>query len=122
MPIFISYSHDDADFVETLARQLVRHKLYIWLDKWELNVGDSLIQKIQGALHHTPGLIVALSKASVHSEWCKKALEGGLIRELEEKRVVVFPVVKDDCELPLFLRGKLFADFRKDCDRGFKSL
>jgi hypothetical protein len=122
MPIFISYSHADADFVDSLAKQLVRHKHYIWLDKWELNVGDSLIQRIQGALHLTPGLIVVLSKASVESEWCKKELESGLIRELEEKRVVVFPIVKEDCELPLFLRGKVFADFRKSFDDGFRAL
>lgn len=122
MPLFISYSHADADFADALAKQLVRHKQYVWLDKWELNVGDSLIQKIQGALHLTPGLIIVLSKASVNSEWCKKELESGLIRELEEKRVVVFPVVKDDCELPLFLRGKLYADFRKDFDAGFRAL
>ena len=122
MPIFISYSHADAEFVESLAKQLVQHKHYIWLDKWELNVGDSLIQRIQGALHLTPGLIVVLSKASVESEWCKKELESGLIRELEEKRVVVFPVVKEDCELPLFLRGKLYADFRKSFDDGFRAL
>lgn len=122
MPLFISYSHADADFVESLAKQLVRHKQYVWLDKWELNVGDSLIQRIQGALHLTPGLIVVLSKASVDSEWCKKELESGLIRELEEKRVVVFPVVKDDCQLPLFLRGKVYADFRSDFDDGFRAL
>lgn len=122
MPIFISYSHQDADFVEKLARQLVRQKLYIWLDKWELNVGDSLIQRIQKAIDTAPGLIVVLSKASVASEWCKKELEGGLVRELEEKRVVVFPVVLEDCELPLFLRGKLFADFRKSFDEGLSTL
>jgi hypothetical protein len=122
MPIFLSYSHADSEFVESLAKQLVRHKHYIWLDKWELNVGDSLIQRIQAALHLTPGLIVVLSKASVESEWCKKELESGLIRELEEKRVVVFPVVKEDCELPLFLRGKVYADFRKGFDEGFRAL
>jgi hypothetical protein len=122
MPLFISYSHADANFVETLAKQLVRHKHYVWLDKWELNVGDSLIQRIQSALHLTPGLIVVLSKASVDSEWCKKELESGLLRELEEKRVIVFPVIKDDCELPLFVRGKVYADFRTNFDEGFRSL
>lgn len=63
-----------------------------------------------------------LSKASVQSEWCKKELEGGLVRELEEKKVVVLPVVLDDCELPLFVRGKVFADFRSDFDAGLSTL
>lgn len=41
MPVFISYSHQDADFAHQLAGQLVLHKAYVWLDKWELHVGDS---------------------------------------------------------------------------------
>ena len=38
MPIFISYSHEDSEFVDRLAAQLVRNRVYIWLDRWELRV------------------------------------------------------------------------------------
>jgi hypothetical protein len=107
MPIFISYSHEDKTFVDRLAMQLVAYKAKVWLDKWELHVGDSLIKRIQDAIAGASALLVVLSKASVKSEWCKKELSAGLVRELEEKRVVVLPVLKEDCEVPLFLRDKL---------------
>jgi len=120
MPVFISYSHTDKEFAEGLAFNLIANNANVWLDKWELNVGDSLIDKIQGAIKSASALIVILSPASAESEWCKKELSSGLIRELEEKRVFVLPVVIEDCEIPLFLRDKLYADFREDPDEAFR--
>lgn len=120
MPIFISYSHQDKDFVDKLASQLVLRKQYIWLDRWELKVGDSIIGKIQSAIKTASALIVVLSKASVGSSWCEKELSAGLIRELEEKRVVVLPVLLEDCDIPMFLRDKKYADFRTSFDEGLR--
>lgn len=122
MPIFISYSHADKQFAENLAMNLVHAKQNVWIDKWELNAGDSLIEKIEGALGDANAILVILSKASVQSEWCKKELKSGLIRELEEKSVIVIPLVLDDCIIPLFLREKMWVDFRKDKDEQLEFL
>jgi len=67
-------------------------------------------------------MLVVLSKNSIASEWCKKELNAGLIRELDEKKVLVIPCVIDDCEIPLFLREKLYADFRKDRSQAFSQV
>ena len=122
MAIFISYSHKDKEFVDSLAANLVKHRVRVWVDTWELNVGDSIIAKVQAAIQEADALLIVLSQASVRSEWCKKELSSGLIRELEEKRVIVMPVVLDDCEIPLFLRDKLHADFRVDKDKGLRQV
>jgi hypothetical protein len=122
MPLFISHSHADKAFVDRLAANLAARKTYVWIDRWELNVGDSLISRIQEAITDASAMLFILSKASVASEWCKKELSAGLIRELEEKRVVVLPVLVEDCDIPLFLRDKLYADFRKNFDDGLKAI
>ena len=122
MPIFISYSHADKAFVDRLATQLVAAKVSVWLDRWELNLGDSLITKIQDAITDSSALLVILSKASTKSEWCKKELTSGLVRELEERRVVVMPVLMEDCDIQLFLRDKLYADFRTNFDDGWTTV
>jgi hypothetical protein len=122
MPIFISYSHKDKEFVDRLAMQLVARNVNIWLDRWELSVGDSIVDRVQDAADGASALLVILSKSSVGSEWCKKELSAGLLRELEEKRVVVMPVMLDDCDVPIFARGKLFADFRTDFDAGLRAI
>ena len=122
MPVFISYSHADKDFAENLAVHLVQAKQNVWIDKWELNAGDSLIARIEEALEGADAILVVLSKDSVKSEWCKKELRSGLVRELEQRAVVVIPIIINDCEIPLFLREKLYIDFRKDRDANFALL
>lgn len=122
MAIFISYSHADAKFVKKLATGLVRHNVHVWVDTWELNVGDSIIDRVQGAIKESDALLIVLSKASVASEWCRRELNAGLIRELEEKRVLVLPVLVEDCDIPMFLREKKYADFQTDFEAGLKSL
>ncbi len=118
MPVFISYSHQDKDFVNQFAAHLMQHRTWIWVDRWELSVGDSIVQKVQEAIKDASALIVVLSKASVNSEWCKKELSAGLVRELDEKRVIVLPALIEDCEIPIFLRDKMYANFRSNYDDG----
>jgi TIR domain len=72
VPVFISYAHSDKDFVDNLAGQLVMRNAHVWVDRWELNVGDSILNNVQTAIQDASALIVVLSKASVQSEWCKK--------------------------------------------------
>src|SRR5262245_47172835 len=122
MPVFISYSHENRDFVDKLAVHLTLSKVHVWVDRWELHVGDSIIAKIQQVIQEASALIVVLSHASVQSEWCKKELSAGLVRELEEKRVVVLPLLLEDCQIPMFLRDKLYADFRTNYDAGLRQV
>jgi hypothetical protein len=122
VPVFISYSHADVSFATQLAEQLVKNKANVWIDQWELSVGDSLIDRIQKAIEGASALLVVLSKASVESEWCKKELNSGLLRELDEKRVVVLPILLEDCKLPLFPKDKVYADFRTDFDDGLRKV
>lgn len=67
-------------------------------------------------------ILVILSKNSVASEWCKRELSAGLVRELEEKRTLVMACVIDDCEIPLFMRDKLYANFVRDPDGAWQLL
>lgn len=120
MPVFISYAHIDAVFVNMLAAHLVKNNANVWVDTWELNVGDSIINKVQEAIEGSDALLIVLSKSSVKSEWCKKELSAGLMRELDEKKVVVLPVLLEDCDIPMLLREKMYADFRNDFNFGLQ--
>lgn len=122
MSIVISYAHEDSDFVDELAANLFKNRVPVWVDRWELKVGDSILEKIQDAIQKADAIIVVLSKASVSSGWCKKELTSGLIKELEAKSVFVLPIIIENCEIPLFLKDKMHADFRKDKDKAFKLL
>jgi hypothetical protein len=116
MPIFISYSHHDKDFVDTLACKLAEHNINIQINRCELSIGDSILGKIKDTIEGSSAFLVILSKKSIESGWCKKEISVGLLKELEENKVMIIPVLIEDCDLPIFVRGKLYADFRPGFD------
>jgi hypothetical protein len=120
--IFLSHSTSDAPFVDRLASDLERLSIGVWYDKWELRVGDSLLDKIAAGIEVNDYLVIVLTPASVASDWVRLELKAALMRELSEKRVVVLPVLLANCVLPTFLRDKKYADFRADYEHGFEEL
>lgn len=109
---FISYSHEDASFVNQLAEDLVASGVGVWLDRWEIKVGDSISDRIQSGLQESDYLLVVLSPNSVNSPWVCEELSVARVRQLESRRVIVLPVLYQDCEIPALLRDKLYADCR----------
>lgn len=101
MTVFISYNHMDTEFADRLALELVRHDIKVWKDSSQIGVGDSLIQKIQEGLEGATYLCVILSRNSIQSEWVKREITAGLLREIEERKVRILPIVIDDCRIPL---------------------
>ncbi len=53
-----------------------------------------------------------LSKKSIGAPWVKKELDMTMNREIARGEVVL-PLLYEECELPEFLKGKLYADFSK---------
>ena len=121
MTIFVSYSHNDSDIVEKIVTELIKMDRYIFIDKWEIGVGDSFLDKIQSAMNIAGAILVVLSNSSIQSEWCKTELKAALTKQLNEKTHIL-PVLIEDCEIPLFLRDRKYADFRSSFDKGIEEL
>jgi hypothetical protein len=120
--LFISYSAKDTEFVEKLARDLVSSGVKVWWDKWVMKVGDSLHKKIQEGITNSAWLGVVLSPNSIDSPWVEKELNSALMRELEQKEVFVLPILYKDCQIPLMLKDKVYADFRSSYTQGLEAL
>jgi hypothetical protein len=112
--VFLSHSHSDKTFAYRLAAKLRRHGHIVWIDEAEILVGDSLVEKIREGLDKVDYILAILSKASVQSEWVKKELDIAINREIGAKRVIVIPILIEEVELPGFLMGKRYADFREE--------
>jgi hypothetical protein len=54
---------------------------------------------------------VVISSDSVKSPWVKREIDVALNFEIYGKPIKVLPILKEKCELPSFLVGKLYADF-----------
>jgi hypothetical protein len=86
----------------------------VWLDEAEMLVGDSLIDKIREGIDAMDYVGAVISRHSIASEWVRRELDVAMNQEIQGRRVKVLPLLIDDCELPGFLMGKLFADFRDE--------
>lgn len=122
MPVFFCYAHEDKDFVDRLARQLVERRAWVWIDRWELNVGDSIIERVQTAIEEASAVIVVLSSASAASAWVKRELASIIYRQVDGERAPVIPVLIENCQIPTFLNDRLYADFRRNYDEGLQTV
>ena len=109
---FLSHSSSDANVVEKVAREFITNGIEVWLDKWEIRAGDSIIEKISNGLVSNDILIIFLSKRSVKSPWVARELNIALTGELKSRRTKVIPVLLEDCRIPVFLVDKRYVDFR----------
>jgi len=71
--VFLSHSSKDKIVVRGLAGQLRADGLRVWLDEWEIKLGDSIPAKIEEGLEHSPragalhvGECVRLGLGAVH--------------------------------------------------------
>ncbi len=107
---FISYSHEDRDAVERIARQLHnRNDIFVWYDDWELRGGDRLRDRLQAAIASSSAFVLMLSQNSVHSKWVKDEIDEAFAHDIR-----VIPVRLDDCNLPFSVTGRLYVDFAVD--------
>jgi hypothetical protein len=120
--VFLSHSSKDKDFVEKLANDLNKQGVGVWFDKWEIKVGDSIVEKINDGLSKNDYLAIILSPNSVNSNWVKKELNSSLMKQLSKKSVKVLPILYKDCEIPDIIIDLKYADFRHVYGEGMDSL
>ena len=110
--VFLSHNHNDKPFVRKLARDLENHGVRYWLDEAEMNIGDSLIQKIREGIDNVDYFAIILSPHSINAPWVINELDVAMNHQINGKKIKVLPIMLKNCELPGFLVGKLYADFK----------
>ncbi|MBN5270914.1 toll/interleukin-1 receptor domain-containing protein [Serratia marcescens] len=109
--VFLSHNSNDKPFVRKLAMDLQGQGHVVWIDEAEINIGDSLVEKIREGLDKVDFVAAVLSSNSISSPWVQRELDISSNREIAEKRVILLPLMLEKVELPGFLFGKLYADF-----------
>lgn len=118
----MAHASEDKPIVERLANDLEAISVDVWFDKWELRVGDSLLDKISEGVASNDYIVVFLSRHSVQSKWVRLELNAGLMRELEENRIVLLPALLEDCAVPPLLKVKKWANFIAGYENGLDEL
>ena len=122
--IFLCHASADKPKVREIAKRLTEKGAQVWIDEAEILVGDSILEKIQEGIAKSDFLGIILSPRSVESIWVKKEVEAALTQEIESGAVKVVPILLEDCNIPLFLKPKKYADLSKKdrFERGISDL
>lgn len=120
--VFLSHSSKDKPFIRQLAADLTKEGILVWLDEQQINVGDSINEKVSQGLAESDYFIIAMSDNSVQSEWVKRELNSALINEIESKKVRILPIKLSDCEFPQLIKDKKYADFTQSYKNGLAEL
>lgn len=120
--VFLSYSRADLSLATRIAKDLQRHDVHVWFDEWEIKVGDSITQKIERGLEEADFVAVLLTRHSVMSGWVDKEWQSKIGEEAQHRRVHVLPLKGEECEIPLLLKDRRYADLIESYDAGINDL
>jgi len=123
--VFLSHSSGDKPFVRLLASDIAASGILIWIDELELELADSLIEKISGAIEESSFVAACLSPRSIASKWVQRELAIGLA--FRGGKMTVIPLLLrglEDESIPAGLADLVYADFRapEKYDRAFQRL
>jgi hypothetical protein len=120
--VFISHRSDDMQQAEQLAREIraVGHK--VWLDKWEINLGDSIVERIDKGLSGATFVVLCYSSTGVMSPWMSREWMATLARQLNGHGVKILPVKLTGGSPPAILADLKYADLVEDWPRGVAQL
>ena len=97
--VFISHSSKDKHVVRDLATRLKADGLKVWLDEWEIRVGDLIGLKVEQGLEQSRTLILILSAHAFASEWVSLERHTALFRDPTNAQRRFMPVRIDDSEI-----------------------
>lgn len=119
--IFLSHRKADAALAERLAQELQRAGHEVWFDEWKIDIGDSIVGRIDEGLTHSTYLVLCYS-ASGMSGWVDREWQSALMRQLSGHGVKVLPVLLSGGTPPAILADIKFADLVSNWDRGVQAL
>jgi len=120
--VFISHRMADAALAERLAEEIREAGHTVWLDNWEILVGDSVVERINAGLANAKYLVLCYSQSGVESNWISREWMSALARQLEGYGIKLLPARLSGGSPPAILADIRFADLVKDWDRGMKDL
>jgi TIR domain len=123
--VFISHASEDKErFVVKFAQRLRENGVDAWLDQWEMQPGDSLVDKIfEQGLKDAQAVILVISAASIVKPWVREELNLSVVKRISQGTKLI-PVVIDQCEVPQALQSTIWQriDDLNNCDAAFQRI
>ena len=109
--VFISYSHQDRDFVSRLVDDIRQFGHEVWIDEKDVVVGFRISATIKRAIRRTRFFLVVISESSATSNWVRWELN-----EARSRGTNIIPVVLGGSSIRALLYqipGVAYVDFQR---------
>jgi hypothetical protein len=117
--IFISHNSRDKAEALKLATTLNYCAADVWLDDWELEVGQSLTDEIAGAMDEARYIAILITENYNKTVWTKTEYKRALAREQKEQRTVMLHSSLAKPRSQLSLKTKCISIYVKDTSVGY---
>lgn len=120
--VFISHRGADKHQAERLADGIRAAGHRVWLDEWEIDIGESIIERMNQGLEGAAYVVVCYSDAGVTAPWMGREWMSALARQLDGAGVKLLPVRLTGGQPPAILRDIKKADLVTSWDVGLTQL
>lgn len=120
--VFISHRGSDLPEAERLAAEIRNAGHDVWLDKWKIQLGDSIVERINEGLEGATYVIICYSASGVMSPWMGREWMSVLARQLNGHGVKLLPVLLTGGEPPAILSDLKYADLVSDWSIGVNEI
>ena len=120
--VFMSHRRSDALEAEALANDIRSAGHQVWLDDWEIGLGDSIVAKMNEGLEGAAYLVLCYSKAGSEAPWMGREWQSALARQLNGSAVKILPVILTGGSPPAILADIQYVDLTKNRPAAIASL
>jgi len=120
--VFISHRRSDDREAEQLAQEIRAAGHRVWLDVWDIGLGDSIVGRMNEGLEGASYVVVCYSSSGVTSPWMGREWMAALARQLDGQGVKLLPVLLTGGGPPAILADLRYANLVKDWSQGVAEL
>jgi len=115
--VFLSHSSKDKFIVDEIFNELQLHEICVWYDKYEIEPGDSITDKINKGLDESDIGIICISENFLNSDsgWTKSELNFFVQRRMRNSDKI-FIIINFDVpheELPPLVQDYRYVDYKE---------
>jgi hypothetical protein len=113
--VFLSYAHVDASAAKHIQQSLsaARPGTRVYVDKEALVEGSSWLMQIADAIDSANCVIALYTPGYWGSTPCKDELTAAYVRQMKERRQLLFPVFFRNVRIPSYFEGLHYEDCRE---------
>jgi len=120
--VFVSHRSADIAVAERLAEDIRAAGHDVWLDAWNINLGDSIVERMNEGLTSASHVLLCWSSAGNLAPWFSREWLSALARQLNGHHIRLLPVLLPGSTPPALLADIKYADLAADYDQALNAI